>query len=215
MKVSIVGDNPNSWMNSYAKEFLPKLRCDANFYIDHESITKGDIAFFLSCEKKISKQIMSRNTHNIVIHASELPKGKGWSPVTWQIIEGKNHIPLTLFEADEKIDSGKVYMRDYFELEGHELIEEIREILVGKIFSMINRFIEKYPNWEGTPQKGEESFYKKRTPGDSLLDTDKTIAEQFDLLRVVDNERYPAFFEFQGHKYVLSISKADRSGKGT
>jgi sialic acid synthase SpsE len=34
-------------------------------------------------------------------------------------------------------------------------------------------------------------------------DPSKTIAEQSDLLRVVDNERYPAFFDMRGKRYVL------------
>jgi methionyl-tRNA formyltransferase len=37
----------------------------------------------------------------------------------------------------------------------------------------------------------------------------KTIAEQFDLLRVVDNLRYPAFFDHRGKRYRLTIKKAD------
>jgi len=35
--------------------------------------------------------------------------------------------------------------------------------------------------------------------------SDKTIREQMNLLRVVDNERYPAFFEWQGNRYYLAI----------
>ena len=42
---------------------------------------------------------------------------------------------------------------------------------------------------------------------DSLLDFNKTITEQFNLLRVVDNDKYPAFFENQGEKYFLKITK--------
>jgi sialic acid synthase SpsE len=39
------------------------------------------------------------------------------------------------------------------------------------------------------------------------LDIDKTIQEQFNLLRIVDNEKYPAFFDFADHRYVLRIEK--------
>ena len=53
--------------------------------------------------------------------------------------------------------------------------------------------------------KGKGSFYRKRTPEDSELDIDKTIREQFNLLRAVDNNRYPAFFKLNGQKYTLKI----------
>ena len=58
------------------------------------------------------------------------------------------------------------------------------------------------------PQKGKESFYPKRTAKDSRLDIDKTIKEQFNLLRIADNEEYPAFFEIDNHRYILKIEKA-------
>jgi len=43
------------------------------------------------------------------------------------------------------------------------------------------------------------------TLNDSRLDIDRSIKEQFNLLRVVGNEEYPAFFEINGHKYLLKI----------
>jgi len=48
----------------------------------------------------------------------------------------------------------------------------------------------------------------KRTPQHSQLDPHRSIAEQFDLLRVVDNDRYPAFMDFRGARYVIKIEKA-------
>jgi methionyl-tRNA formyltransferase len=53
------------------------------------------------------------------------------------------------------------------------------------------------------------TYHPRRTPAMSELDPHKTIAEQFDLLRVADPDRYPAFFHFRGHRYVLKIEKAD------
>ena len=56
-------------------------------------------------------------------------------------------------------------------------------------------------------QSGCPTFYGRRTPKDSQLDVNKTIAEQFNLLRVCDNLRYPAYFEYMGNKYILKIFK--------
>jgi len=56
-------------------------------------------------------------------------------------------------------------------------------------------------------QSGDESFYPRRRPDDSRLDPSRTLAEQFRLLRVVDNDRYPAFFEWRGSMYTLRIRK--------
>ena len=35
----------------------------------------------------------------------------------------------------------------------------------------------------------------------------KSIKDQFNLLRIVDDERYPAFFEIDGSKYFIKIYK--------
>ena len=59
------------------------------------------------------------------------------------------------------------------------------------------------------PQTGDESFYPRRKPDDSRLDPSRTLADQFHLLRVVDNERYPAFFESCGSLYTLRIRKVE------
>jgi len=71
------------------------------------------------------------------------------------------------------------------------------------------RFIEEYPGIvsKGKDQSGKSSFYKKRGPDDSELDPEKTIREQFNLLRIVDNKRYPAFFKLNGIRYRLTIER--------
>ena len=43
--------------------------------------------FLLSCSKKLKN--LKAYDHNIVIHANDLPRGKGWSPLTWQVLEEK------------------------------------------------------------------------------------------------------------------------------
>jgi len=55
----------------------------------------GEFCFYLSYGKIVSKDMLSRFKHNLVVHESDLPQGKGWSPLTWQILEGKNRIPVT------------------------------------------------------------------------------------------------------------------------
>lgn len=59
---------------------------------------------------------------------------------------------------------------------------------------------------EARDQQGKGSYYKRRRPINSELDPNKTIAEQLDSLRVVDNKRYPAFFHWKDRKYHLYIS---------
>ena len=73
----------------------------------------GDILFLISCHEITTQQHRSLFTASLVIHASDLPQGKGWSPHIWQILEGKNHIVVSLIEAQDSIDSGDIWQQMY------------------------------------------------------------------------------------------------------
>ncbi len=207
----------SSWMNSFDEKLAKELkerghtvRCVSL----KTELKKADISFFLSCFEIIGREYLKKSDHNIVVHASDLPHGKGWSPTSWQILEGKNKIPLTLFEAVDAVDAGCIYLKDCIELNGSELIGEWQRLLGDKIVEMCLNFMDGYPEniKDGYEQSGEESFYPRRRPKDSELDINKTIAEQFNLLRIVDNEKYPAFFIKNGKKYLLKIYEDQNDG---
>lgn len=212
MKITLLCDNKNSWIIPYLDEIydkLKKLGHEVYKVYDYKNIKNGDLCFILSCEKIIPEDYLKLNIQNLVIHESNLPQGKGWSPLTWQVLEGENEIPITLFEAADKVDSGKIYLQDRIKLDGTELNVELKRKQGLKTKELILDFVNQYPDIDGRPQVGEETYYPKRRPEDSELDPNKTIREQFNLLRVVDNERYPAFFKMKGKKYIIKIFKED------
>ncbi|MBK78254.1 MAG: methionyl-tRNA formyltransferase [Flavobacteriaceae bacterium] len=176
-----------------------------NLVFDSNHVVKGNVLILLSCEKIFKK--LKLNDFNIVVHESKLPKGKGFSPMTWQVLEGKTRIPISLFEATKKVDSGRVYFQDFIKLDGFELIDEIREKQANKTKELILNFLKKINNLKVIQKRGEESFYRRRTSKDSMLDINKTIKEQFNLLRVVDNLRYPAYFKIGKNNYKIEITK--------
>lgn len=93
------------------------------------------------------------------------------------------------------------------EFKGHELIDEMRDIQGKKTTQLILKFIKNYKKIRPRPQRGKETFYKKRTPKDSEISPNDTIKDLFLKLRVADNERYPVFFKHKGKKYTLRIDK--------
>jgi methionyl-tRNA formyltransferase len=96
-------------------------------------------------------------------------------------------------------------------LEGHELNDEIKHQQGLLTMEMVKKYIDEFESMVGVPQSGEETFYPRRRQKENELDVNKTIVEQFNLLRVVDNERYPAHFYLNGNKYILKIYKDDES----
>ena len=170
-------------------------------------VPEGDVCFLLGCTGLVEPAILARNRHNLVVHESALPAGKGFAPMTWSILEGSSEIPICLFEATERADAGDVWLEDIIELDGYELCAQWRQKQAEKTIQLCIKFIENYDKLEARPQSGDESFYPRRSPEDSELDPDRSLREQFNLLRVVDNERYPAFFTIDGHRYRLRIER--------
>jgi methionyl-tRNA formyltransferase len=209
MYVQVLVDNPNSWITPYASD-LTNAICElghaAKLTHHPEELSKGDVLCLLSCEKIFKKLCL--NKYNLVVHESGLPKGKGWSPLTWQVLEGKNEIPITLFEASDKVDNGKIYLQEMLILQGHELIDEIRHQQGEITIKLILQFIKNIGTITGKEQLGESTYYPRRTVNDSQLDIQQSIYDQFNLLRIVDNRRYPAFFVINGIKYILKIEKS-------
>jgi RimJ/RimL family protein N-acetyltransferase len=201
-----------SWFNSYLRELkfdLLMLGHSVSHVHEEKDLSSADFCFYLSFSRVVSKVTLDLFRHNFVVHSSDLPEGRGWSPLTWQILEGKNEIPTVLFEASEKVDSGQIYSKQELKFEGHELINEIREAQGTLIVSMVKSLIEDYPRslFNGIQQSGKGSYYPRRRSVDSKVDPESSLRQVFLQLRVADNDNYPAFFELNGHKYELRISK--------
>jgi methionyl-tRNA formyltransferase len=210
LKITLLNDNPQSWILPYIERLKNELtRYQVNHIYDLKDIKKGDIMFILSCENIISQKYLKFHKNNIVVHPSKIPLGKGWSPIAWQLLEGKNEIPVSLFDASDKVDAGDVYLVKSIKLEGHELNDEIKHKQGLITIDMIKYYLNNYDQMMGISQTGEETFYHRRTPKHSELDINKSLKEQFNLLRVVDNERYPAYFYFDNKKYILKVYKED------
>ena len=207
MKIAIL-TSLDQWFIKYA-EILNKKIENSWLFFDHKKISKEyDIVFILSYHNLIEKKYLKFHKHNIVVHASALPQGKGWSPMFWQILEGKNEIPFTMFEASSGVDSGDIYMQKILKLSGYELNKELRDKQANMVIDMCLEFVKNYEKYNiAIPQNGEESFYRKRNKEDSELDINKTIKEQFNLLRIVDNEYYPGFFYIGDKKYIIKIEE--------
>lgn len=167
---------------------------------DKQDLRPGDFCFYLSCGQVVPASILSQYRHNLVVHESDLPKGKGWSPLSWQLLEGENKITVTLFEAVKKVDSGMIYAQEWLEFAVHELIDESRAAQAGAIRDLCKRFVLEYPGIlaQVPEQVGEESFYPRCKPVASRLNTEQSIANQFSLLRIVNNERYRWFLSTKG-----------------
>lgn len=177
-------------------------------------LTGGDLLFLISCSEIIRQHERDMYRSALVIHASDLPTGRGWSPHIWSILEGQDHMVVTLLEAGDKVDSGAIWHQLRVPLAGHELWDEINSLLFEAEIELMDFALENFDVVKPYPQSERAAtYYRKREPADSRLDTEKTIAEQFNQLRVADPKRFPAYFELRGHTYVIEVRKKIESEK--
>ena len=97
MKIYILVDNSSSWIMPYANILATNLidkRHEVSLVSHQDDILQCDIAFYLGCVSIVKKKIMDRSDSRIVVHPSLLPQGRGFSPLAWQILEGKNIIKV-------------------------------------------------------------------------------------------------------------------------
>lgn len=171
----------------------------------------GDILFLISCSERIDEQEHQNYKHVLVIHASDLPNGRGWSPHIWDILNGSDAITISLIEAAVNIDTGDIWKKITLPVAKHFLWDEINDVLFQGELELMNWAIQNQA--EITPKVQDVSetatYWRRRTEQDSCLEIEKSIAEQFDLLRICDPDRYPAYFEMHGRKYKLRLEYYD------
>jgi len=214
MKIQIL-INKCSWANDYQKLIRAKLKkfCkNIKFLDNHKDLKKNyDINIIFSYFTKIPEKYLKFSKINLIPHESNLPKGKGMSPLTWQILKGKKKVFFSLIEASSEIDNGLVYYKREIKIPKDFLFDEIKKIQLDENLKLIIKFIKFYKRKNKAPkgkiQIGKSTFYKRRKPQDSEIRIQKSLLAQFNLLRTVDDKNYPAFFKIYGKKYILKISK--------
>jgi len=211
MKISILSTDKKHPVNSYLQRWINQmlgLGHRVDLLHDKEELSEGDILFLVSCSQIISKLKRSHYKKVLVLHASALPKGRGWSPHIWEILNGGNEITVSLLEAEDQVDTGNIWFQKKFKLEGHELLSEINNELFRLELELMSDAVRAFGKIKAIPQgKSNSEYLRKLTPDDSRLDPQKTIAQQFQILRVSDPERHPAFFDFLGNRYIIKIEK--------
>lgn len=167
------------------------------------------VIFLVSWPRLVSSDYVEKVAAAFVLHASDLPEGRGWSPHIWQILEGCEQIVLSAIGVSEVVDSGPIYAQEKINLPRNLLWNEIDALLFSAHESLIKQLISAYINNDlvATPQSKsiEPSHYRRRVPEDHELDPNESFANQFDLIRISNPERYPSFLRIRGRRFKLLL----------
>ena len=199
----------NSWIEAWVSE-RPEGQV-AEIVRTSDQAKGGDICFLISCTEILPAEFMDKYTHVLVIHASDLPKGRGWSPHIWAIIEGQEELTVTLLEASEEVDCGDIWHKSTHQIPKYFLYSDIIEVVNRAHVDLIDYAVEHNGTVDPLPQDLHiaPTYLPKRTPADSEISAYESIASQFNLLRVCDNNRFPSFFHLHGKKFKITIESSD------
>lgn len=213
MKVTILcsadGHPINAYLERWMKDVQPPLVVE--LVRKKKDARGGNLLFLVSCSEIVTAQDRAAYGACLVLHASDLPQGRGWSPHIWELSQGADAITLSLLEAEDKVDTGRIWKKVYIPIPKHALWDEINHLLFQAEIGLIEFAIENFGTINPKPQSTvmRATYYPKRAPSDSKVDPSKSIAEQFDLIRVCDVNRFPAYFEHLGQKYILRVEKSN------
>lgn len=134
----------------------------------------------------------------VIFHMTDLPYGRGGSPLQNLIVRGKKETMLSAIQVVRTLDAGPVYMKMPLSLEGSatEIFDRCSDIIFDK---MIPAFLENIPT--PIPQEGEVTIFRRRKPEDGRLLPDMTLETMYDYIRMLDAEGYPhSFMEFGDYR---------------
>jgi methionyl-tRNA formyltransferase len=213
MKISIICSDPSHPVNPYLSNWVQSQSQNHQINVVRKktNLTDGDILFLVSCNEIISATERASYDACLVLHASDLPLGRGWSPHIWELAAGATHITLSLLEAESKVDSGKIWRKVKVPVPPTALWSEINHLLFTAEIELMDFALAAFRRNQPAeqPLDVEPTYYRKRTREDSRIDPHHSIADQFDLIRVCDPYRFPAFFEYRGKRFSLKLEKLD------
>lgn len=201
----VAGSKP--WSRRVFKEVISKYPGKWR-YIGSKDELKSDfldeinpeLIFFLHWSWKVPLGVINKY-RCICFHMTDVPYGRGGSPLQNLIIRGHRKTKLTAMLMTEDFDAGPVYFKEDLCLEGNAEEIFIRASYLSA--ELILRIISEKP--EPKAQSGNAVIFKRRQPHESRIPDLSALQELHDFIRMLDSEGYPkAFLEYKGFQYEFS-----------
>lgn len=177
------------------------------FEIETIEKIRPEYIFILHWSSRIEKEIYDA-FDCIIFHMTDLPYGRGGSPLQNLILRGHKETMVSALKCVEELDAGPVYLKSPLSLEG--TAGEVFERLVPIAARMIEEIALQKPVPQ--PQQGQPTFFKRRKPEDGTLANVSSLAEAYDIIRMLDAEGYPSAFLDAG-ELRLEFSGAEFDGE--
>jgi len=209
----VIANSNSIIIQSLKNHFIPN---DFHFIENKQELTvdllkeiNPKYIFFPHWSYLISEEIF-HTFECIVFHMTDLPFGRGGSPLQNLISRGITHTKISAIKVVKELDAGPVYLKKELCLNGNA--EEIFLRASVIISGMIDEIIGNDPI--PMEQTGEPVFFKRRKPEMSNIERLKQLDQLYDQIRMLDADGYPnAFLENENFRFEFSRAsyKSDNS----
>lgn len=157
------------------KDFLIKNKITKIFFPHWSYVIKNEIFENFEC---------------IIFHMTDLPFGRGGSPLQNLLSRGIYQTKMTALKCEAGIDTGPIYLKRELTLEGNaqDIFKRATQLILEMIIEIESKSL------RPEVQVGEVVEFKRRTPDEGNLDKLQNIVQVYDYIRMLDAEGYPPAF---------------------
>lgn len=165
-----------------------------------------DNIYFIHWSKIVPSSIYKKY-NCISFHMTDLPFGRGGSPLQNLILRKKKFTKISAFKMNNKIDGGPIYLKKKLKLNGSA--EEIFVRATKQSFKMIKEINKN--KLTPKPQIHSKISFKRLSKKDNILDLQKikSLDEFYDRIRMVDAPEYPDAY-IESKNFIFNFSKAKK-----
>lgn len=174
------------------------------------SVTQPRYIFFPHWSELVPREI-TEMYECVCFHMTDVPFGRGGSPLQNLIIRGFKVTKLTALRMEEQLDAGPVYKKDGLNLDG--TAEQIFARMAELAINQIQFIIENNPKPIAQSTNNHENF-KRRKPLDSEINKKQSVEQLFDHIRMLDAPGYPkAFLNKYGLNFEFNNASISDTGE--
>lgn len=179
---------------------VTRVRTQNDLNLDLLAASKPRYVIFPHWSWKIPEKIYEAY-ECVIFHMTNLPFGRGGSPLQNLIVRGYKDTQLTALRCVKELDAGPIYLQRLLSLNGSA------EDIFGRAILLMEEMIASLLSQEPEPQSqvGPVVKFERRTPDQSNLSNAASIREIYDMIRMLDAEGYPhAFIEINNMRMEFS-----------
>lgn len=194
--MSIIIVSNKEWHRKYIKEIATRTNKDV-IYIDNKECIIYDYlnklqpewVFFPHWSYIIPAEVYE-NMNCVIFHMTDLPFGRGGSPLQNLIARGIYETKLSALKCTAQLDAGDIYIKQPLSLWG--TAEEIYLRAAELTKEMIIQIVKEKPQLH--KQQGEPVVFQRRKPSEGDIGKLESLSKVFDYIRMLDADTYPPAF---------------------